>query len=141
MCQIALSWLFLQGCPPLPCTRPIPFAEMLRGTQESVNLVLPCNAEQIALCLMLALPTLAADRIAGIASIIDADTIEIHGTRIRLIGIDAPESRQLCQDAAGKDYRCGQQTIARASAPGRPQTVNAIESEIATMVPTNLVGA
>jgi endonuclease YncB( thermonuclease family) len=34
---------------------------------------------------------LAYDR-AGQASIIDGDTLEIHGTRIRLCGIDAPES-------------------------------------------------
>ncbi|WP_443136820.1 thermonuclease family protein [Methylobacterium sp. Leaf85] len=32
----------------------------------------------------------------------------IHDTKIRLHGIDAPESAQLCQDGAGKDYRCGQ---------------------------------
>lgn len=30
----------------------------------------------------------------GQASIIDGDTLEIHGTRIRLWGIDAPESSQ-----------------------------------------------
>ena len=49
----------------------------------------------------------AAD-LAGQATIIDGDTIEIHGTRIRLFGIDAPESRQTCE-AAGQVYRCGQQ--------------------------------
>src|SRR5690606_36901710 len=37
----------------------------------------------------------------------DGDTLEIHGTRIRLHGIDAPESRQMC-DAGGRQYRCGQ---------------------------------
>lgn len=29
--------------------------------------------------------------LAGQASVIDGDTLEIHGTRIRLWGIDAPE--------------------------------------------------
>ncbi len=35
------------------------------------------------------------------------DTIEIHGRRIRLHGIDAPESDQLCT-IGGSNYRCGQ---------------------------------
>jgi endonuclease YncB( thermonuclease family) len=46
--------------------------------------------------------------IAGVASVIDADTIEIHGERIRLHGIDAPESSQTCLDLAGREWRCGQ---------------------------------
>lgn len=64
----------------------------------------------IALVLTLALtPSLAsAADIAGRASVIDGDTIEINGVRIRFEGIDAPESRQVCEDAAGKAYRCGQ---------------------------------
>ncbi len=33
--------------------------------------------------------------VAGTASVIDGDTIEVHAQRIRLHGIDAPESRQL----------------------------------------------
>lgn len=49
----------------------------------------------------------AAEAIVGRASVIDGDTIEIHGIRIRLHGIDAPESGQMCS-AAGKKYRCGQ---------------------------------
>ncbi len=42
----------------------------------------------------------------GRASVIDGDTIEIHGRRIRLYGIDAPESGQSCE-ANGGTYRCG----------------------------------
>lgn len=49
-----------------------------------------------------------AETITGTASVIDGDTIEVHGQRIRLSGIDAPESSQLCQDSKGEDYRCGQ---------------------------------
>jgi endonuclease YncB( thermonuclease family) len=47
---------------------------------------------------------------AGQASVIDGDTIEIAVTRFRLHGIDAPESGQMCQDARGRDYRCGQKS-------------------------------
>ncbi len=57
----------------------------------------------IALCL-LAAPALAD--VAGTASVIDGDTLEIHGQRIRLHGIDAPESRQLCR-LDGKPWQCG----------------------------------
>ena len=40
---------------------------------------------------LLATPALAD--VTGTDSVIDGDTIEVHGQRIRLYGIDAPESR------------------------------------------------
>jgi endonuclease YncB( thermonuclease family) len=49
----------------------------------------------------------AAQTIMGRASVVDGDTIEIHGRRIRLFGIDAPESDQSCM-VQGKASRCGQ---------------------------------
>lgn len=49
----------------------------------------------------------AADNLTGQASIIDGDTLQIHGTRIRLWGIDAPESSQLCRGDDSIQYRCG----------------------------------
>lgn len=48
----------------------------------------------------------AAD-LVGQASVIDGDTLDIHGTRIRLWGVDAPESNQLCRGADSSLYRCG----------------------------------
>jgi len=53
-----------------------------------------------------AAPAFAAE-IAGRASVVDGDTIEIAGQRIRFDGIDAPESRQVCRTASGEAYRCG----------------------------------
>ena len=44
------------------------------------------------------LPATSTGTIVGRASVIDGDTIDIRGTRIRFSGIDAPESRQSCRD-------------------------------------------
>jgi endonuclease YncB( thermonuclease family) len=49
----------------------------------------------------------ALRELVGVASVSDGDTIEIHDQRIRLDGIDAPESSQLCVRAGAKE-RCGQ---------------------------------
>ena len=57
----------------------------------------------------IAVPAVAQSPVVGVASIIDGDTLEIHGKRIRLHGIDAPESGQFCEKD-GKQYRCGQQS-------------------------------
>jgi endonuclease YncB( thermonuclease family) len=45
--------------------------------------------------------------IVGTASVIDADTLDIRSERIRLVGVDAPESGQKCKDANGALVRCG----------------------------------
>ncbi|MEQ1440311.1 thermonuclease family protein [Fontimonas sp. SYSU GA230001] len=46
--------------------------------------------------------------LAGVATVIDGDTIEIHGRRIRLHGIDAPEAGQTCRrQSDGQVWPCG----------------------------------
>jgi len=61
------------------------------------------------LCPALPVPTAMAQELVGTATVIDGDTIDIHGQRIRFHGIDAPESNQMCE-AGGASYRCGQKS-------------------------------
>lgn len=54
-------------------------------------------------------PGASASTLTGKASVIDGDTIEIHGQPVRFDGIDAPEASQNCKDQTGKAYKCGQE--------------------------------
>jgi endonuclease YncB( thermonuclease family) len=44
---------------------------------------------------------------SGRVYVVDGDTIDVAGDRVRLFGIDAPERYQDCRDGRGRDYFCG----------------------------------
>lgn len=79
-----------------------------------------------AILFLLASPAWAIEAevagIHGVASVVDADTLDIHGVRIRLHGVDAPESSQTCRAADGIVWRCGQRAaLALSDKIGRGQ--------------------
>ncbi len=51
--------------------------------------------------------------LSGTLRVIDGDTIDLAGTRVRLHAIDAPEMDQDCVMADGKVFACGQWAIAQ----------------------------
>lgn len=53
---------------------------------------------------------LGASTIVGAAIVVDGDTIDVAGTRIRLHGIDAPEDSQTCRRASGVTWDCGRES-------------------------------
>ena len=59
--------------------------------------------------------------LSGSARVIDGDTLEIRGRRIRLHGIDAPESAQRCR-SGGRSWPCGREATRALSVhiAGRP---------------------
>lgn len=48
-----------------------------------------------------------AAEVSGIAKVTDGDSLRLQGKKIRLFGIDAPESRQRCTNSQAQSYRCG----------------------------------
>ena len=64
-------------------------------------------AAALVLVLLFATAAAAAEAIAGPARVIDGDTLVVAEVRVRIFGIDAPESRQSCTAGDGHDYFCG----------------------------------
>jgi endonuclease YncB( thermonuclease family)/Ca2+-binding RTX toxin-like protein len=47
------------------------------------------------------------DLVGRVGGVHDGDTLTLSGAKVRLWGIDAPELDQQCDDARGRQYRCG----------------------------------
>jgi endonuclease YncB( thermonuclease family) len=73
----------------------------------------PKSRQMFMICAILGmmcgpLPAQELAPVTGRATVTDGDTLTIGAITIRLQGIDAPESGQLCNEADGKPWRCGQ---------------------------------
>ena len=68
-------------------------------------------------------PPDAPARITGRAEVVDGETVDIGGRRIRLFGIDAPDSAQSCRDERGVGYACGRQATGALQAKIGPRTI------------------
>lgn len=85
--------------------------------RESVLVKSVCSSVALALVGTLVIGLSSAPRIeaarsepeplSGPARVLDGDTIEIGGVRVRLEGIDAPEHGQSCGRVGGGSWNCG----------------------------------
>jgi endonuclease YncB( thermonuclease family) len=64
------------------------------------------GALRLSAAVLVALVIGAGPATAG-DQVIDGDTLEVEGQRMRLFGIDAFELEQTCLDAHGQPWRCG----------------------------------
>jgi endonuclease YncB( thermonuclease family) len=72
------------------------------------------NASSLVMvvCLLAApwVSAIAEEQLAvGRASVVDGDTLDLHGLRVRLASVDAPESRQSCW-RDGREWPCGRRS-------------------------------
>lgn len=61
----------------------------------------------IVLALLLGPAVAGAEVLEGRARVVDGDTLEVAGVKVRLFGVDAPELDQLCE-RGGQPWACGQ---------------------------------
>lgn len=86
-------------------------AKKNRGMKNSQRLYVLAFIMAAIWVMGIAVPGNSADREIKrltITAISDADSLRAGKLRLRLHGIDAPELRQSCFDAAGQPYKCGQ---------------------------------
>jgi endonuclease YncB( thermonuclease family) len=67
-------------------------------------------------CVLAVWPLVGVADVVGTVRVIDADTIDVGGTRIRLHAIDAPEMDQSCETEQGIAFACGRWVTAQVRA-------------------------
>ena len=53
----------------------------------------------------------SAETLEGLARVVDGDTLDVGGRKVRMFGIDAPERSQTCR-RGGETYACGHEATA-----------------------------
>ena len=101
-------------------------------TAENAPMILRLALISLIAIILFAGPIVAAETttISGPARISDGDTITIKDKRVRLNGIDAPETDQICVNAAEKTYACGLAARAALVRLVRNRTISCTGNEI-----------
>ena len=79
----------------------------MRSVQRMQRSQIMKNGIIIALLTCLACLFVDAAELSGVPRIVDGDTLAIGAIKVRLEGIDAPETDQLCLSASGNRWACG----------------------------------
>lgn len=70
---------------------------------------LPCALTLVIAALLAgATSSVCAQTIAGRATVVDGEMLDVRGTQVRLFGVDAPQGDQVCEGTDDNRWRCGQ---------------------------------
>lgn len=68
--------------------------------------------------------------IVGRATVVDGDTLAVNQKRVRLWGVDAPESAQQCSTAQGARWPCGRRAATALDAYLEGRTVRCVQRDV-----------